>query len=105
MCELIDEFNSPVLSNCKIVEDRPKPPAIHCLIEGSHNLILANPKMLQKGAHDMPPSDIAVKIAREWAVLRICKKPDSTKYRLDFNLEEGFEFSVRVDDYTKEPVA
>lgn len=108
MTELFAKFTSPVLSDFQVVEDRRKPPVIRCLVitavEGSHRLILTNPKMLSDP--DMPPPEIAEKLGRKWAELRIRKKRTQNliRYVLDFESEEGFEFSVRVQECPVESV-
>ena len=109
MTELLTKFTSPVLGDLQVVEDRRKPPVIRCLIitavEGSHRLILTNPKMVSDP--DMFPAEIVEKLGRKWAELRIRKEKtqDSIRYVLDSESEEGFEFSVRVQECTIESVA
>ena len=94
MTELLAKFTSPVLSDFQILEDRRKPPVIQCLIitgvEGSHRLILTNPKMGLEP--DMLPPEIVEKLGRKWAELRIRKEKtqDSIRYVLDCETEEGF---------------
>jgi len=109
MTELFAKFTSPALSDFQVVEDRRKPPVIRCLIitavEGSHRLIFTNPKMVSDP--DMLPLEIVEKLSRKWAELRIRKEKtqDLIRYGLDFESEEGFEFSVRVQECTVESVA
>lgn len=108
MTEHATEFTSPVLSDVQVVKDRHKPPVIRCLItsavQGSHRLILTNPKMILDPG--MPPSGIAEKIGREWEQLIILEKhtQDLVSYELGFYSEVAYEFGVRVSECVIEQV-
>ena len=105
--KVIATFTSPVLSDFQVVEHQKRRPVIQCLItaaEGPHRLTLTNPKMVL--TPDMSPSEIAEKMEGKWAEMCICEErtQELVSYGLDFQSEECFEFTVRVQKYTAEQV-
>jgi len=105
---VIKEFLSPVLECFKIVQEWPRPAAIHCLVRSageSWRLVMTNPKMMPSG--EMAPADIANRLEQAWARLTIHKRESNglTSYALEFWTRDGFGCSVLASECCVELVS